>query len=103
VGFVGLGVGAVTLGTGGVLAILASNDRSTLAARCPNDVCSEADRSAYDRGKTKANVATIVLAAGAVVTAASVGLVVFGAPKKEEPRMELRAAANGLLLRGTFQ
>jgi hypothetical protein len=102
-GWIGVGAGALTIGAGGVLAIMASNQRSDLSSRCPNDVCAEADRAEFDRGRSQANTATIAIAAGAVLVGASVALVVFGGPKKEDSQVELRAAPNGMVLGGRFQ
>jgi len=103
VGFVGLGAGIVALGAGGVLAVMASNDKSALEARCPNNVCPEAVRADFDSGRSKANLATFALAGGAVLTAASVALVVFGPQKKEDGRLELRAGVGSVSLKGSFQ
>lgn len=106
-GYVGLGAGVLALGTGAVLGIMAANERSELAARCPNDVCSSADRTAYDRGHAQADAATLVIAAGALVTAGSVALIVFGGSKKESDpsalSARLRAGPTGVFVSGTFQ
>lgn len=103
VGFVGVGAGLLTLGAGGVLAVMASNEKTALEGRCPNDICPESARSDFDSGRAKANFATFALAGGAVLTAASVALVVFGPQKKEDSRVELRAGAAGVSLKGRFQ
>jgi hypothetical protein len=101
-GFIGLGASGAALAVGGVFAFLAAGDRSELSVHCPNDRCSESERDSWDRGRARANIATVAIVGGAVGAAASVSLLVFGS-RRSENAVELQAAPTALVLRGRFQ
>jgi hypothetical protein len=65
-GFVGLGVGAAGLIVGTGFGIAARSTRSELKSVCPGNVCSEAQRDTYDKGKKQATVATVGFIVGGI-------------------------------------
>ncbi len=69
-GYVSLAIGGVGLLAGTVYGLSARGTRSDLDDACPNDVCTENERDAYDEGKRQANIAT----AGFVVGGVGLGL-----------------------------
>jgi hypothetical protein len=69
-GYVSLVVGGVGLVAGTAFGLMARSTRDDLRSSCANDVCSESDRDAYDKGKMQANLST----AGFVVGGVGIGL-----------------------------
>ncbi|HEY8943484.1 MAG TPA: hypothetical protein VIM73_04440, partial [Polyangiaceae bacterium] len=72
--YLAFGVGGASLLTGGVFGVLALRDEATLEGRCPNDRCSAAFKSDVDSYESRKTIATVGLAAGAVLGATGVVL-----------------------------
>ncbi len=99
-------VGAIT----GGLSIAKTTD---LKARCPNDRCSESDRSELDSANTLAHVSTATFVLGGVAAVAGVVLVAVnvsgpskqgatGQQKQSVIRLSTSISPGGLSVRGTF-
>lgn len=95
-GYISLGVGGAGLITGIAAGAASLSTRNQLKSSCTNNVCSEADRDAYDRGKMQADISTV----GWIVAGVGVGVglvLVLTAPKKKEaapaPKEEEEKAA----------
>lgn len=83
--YVSLGVGGVGLVVGTAFGLMARSTRKDLDAACVNNVCSEAQRSDYDSGKSKATISTIGFIAGGVGVGVGAVLLLTGSKSKEAP------------------
>jgi hypothetical protein len=79
------GIGAASLATGVVFAVLAKSAQSDATPHCDGDVCDAAGRTARLDEITRANVATIALVSGATLLAGGVALRVASPSPGEEP------------------
>jgi hypothetical protein len=81
----GSGVAAAGLVVGAVTGALTLSQSSELKKECPDDLCPEAQRDAYDDALTMSRVSTVALAiGGAGAVMALVGLFVPSRPPSEE-------------------
>lgn len=107
-GWVSIGVGVIGAGVGTVFAIQARSTRSELDDSCRDDVCSEADRELYDKGKNQANIATAGFIVGGVgIGLGTVLLLTAGSddgddPKAEDARLEPVIGPAHVGVRGVF-
>lgn len=99
ISLVGVGVGLVTIGVGGVLALGAKSDYDTATSTsCDPRGCDAAGLDAIAGARSRADVATALFVVGGVVTAASA--VLFFTSKSAPVRA--RAALGGLVIDGRF-
>jgi hypothetical protein len=114
VGFVTAGVGVLALG-GGVVTGLMSNSKEDDARGDCREVsgrteCPESARDDFDSASSLAGVTNVLLIGGGVLTAAGVGMILFGGPKTEAPpsaaRLELTPVLSpglsGFVAAGSF-
>ena len=86
-GYVSLAVGGVGLVAGTAFGLMAKNTRNDLEAACIDDVCSENQRDAYDRGKMQAHISTAGFIVGGVGLGLGAVLLLTG-PKEAEKEAE---------------
>ena len=92
----GFGLGAVGVAVGSVTGLMHLKQTSDLRARCPGDVCLQADASSIDATRSLATIANVAFAAGALgIGAGIVGLVLRHsggelAPADSGPRAGVR-------------
>ena len=99
ISLVGVGVGLVTIGVGGVLALGAKSDYDTATSTsCDPRGCDAAGLDAIAGARSRADVATALFVVGGLVTAAST--VLFFTSKSAPVRA--RAALGGLVIDGRF-
>lgn len=87
IGYVSLAVGGVGLVAGTIFGLAARSTRNELRGVCANDICVEADRDLYDRGKMQANLSTVGFILGGVGIGAGAVLLLTapsGSSDKEE-------------------
>jgi hypothetical protein len=76
-GFVGIGLGAAGLVTGGITGFLAIQQKRTVDERCTaNYVCDAVGFAAVDRFRTMGNVSTVAFIAGGALVATGITLLV---------------------------
>lgn len=83
IGYVSLAIGGAGLIAGTAFGLSARNTRNELDSACLNDVCSEAQRDNYDRGKMQANFSTAGFIVGGVGLGLGAVLLLTG-PKDQE-------------------
>jgi hypothetical protein len=71
-GYVSLGVGAAGLVVGTAFGLSARSTRNELRASCADNVCNEALRDTYNRGRTQATISTVGFVVGGVGVAAGI-------------------------------
>jgi hypothetical protein len=94
-GYVGIGLGAAGLLTGGITGILAIQQKETGDARCTaNYVCDAVGFAAVDRFQTMGNVSTVACLAGGVLAGAGLTLLLVSrrAPKATGANVHLVTA-----------
>jgi hypothetical protein len=84
-GFIGVGVGAVSLAMSGIFALKRSSAISDLDAQCGADrqTCPFDSKSTYDSGKTAATVTAVTLVTGVVAAGVGGALLYLSSPKKK--------------------
>jgi hypothetical protein len=82
-GFVTTGVGVAAVIGGVVTGLMAKGKETDAKALCRGTVCPESASAKFDSASSMATVSNILFIGGGVVTAAGVGLIVFGGPKAE--------------------
>lgn len=86
IGFTGIGVGAVAVGVGSVLALQAKGTWNDAADHCDsNAACDAEGLKANQDARDKGNVATVLFVAGLVVAAAGAACLLFW-PKPAPPK-----------------
>ncbi len=106
-GYVGLGVGAAGLLTGGVTGALAMGRHSALQAKCASGQCPPDQQSAIDSYRSMGNLSTIAFTVGAVGAAAGLTLLLTAPEESPAPgvagvALKLRVSPNQLSLAGVF-
>jgi hypothetical protein len=109
-GFVTAGVGVLALGGGVVTGLMAKSKESDATGACDaNKVCPTAAESSFDDAASLARTTNILLIGGGVLTAAGLGMVVFGRPSSEAPKAArvtlvpvLSSNAGGVFASGRF-
>lgn len=82
-GYVSLVVGGVGLVAGTAFGLAARSTRDDLRSSCANDVCTESERDAYDKGKMQANLSTAGFVVGGVGLGLGAVLLLTGSQDKE--------------------
>lgn len=82
-GYVSLVVGGVGLVAGTAFGLSARSTRDDLRSSCENDVCTESERDAYDKGKMQANLSTAGFVVGGVGLGLGAVLLLTGSQDKE--------------------
>jgi hypothetical protein len=82
-GFVTAGVGVAALVGGVVTGLMAKGKETDAKNLCRGTVCPESASSKFDSASSMATVSNILFIGGGAITAAGVGLIVFGGPKAE--------------------
>jgi hypothetical protein len=103
-GWVGVAVGAASLGAG---VFLFANGRSKISdANCPAQVCVRGvgDKSLHDSGRTQEKLGVGFGVAGVALAGAGVSLLLLAPPSRRSAslRWQLQLAASGVDLRGSF-
>ena len=80
-GWIGVGVGGALLAGGGVMGAMAMGEKGNLD--CPNNSCSMEQKETYDAANMYATTSTILFAAGGVLGATGVLLLVLGKDSSE--------------------
>lgn len=88
--YISLGVGVVGLAVGTYMGLKAKSTKSELDDSCRNDVCTDAEKDLYDRGKSQANIATAGFIVGGVGIGLGTVLLLSGGGK--EGKVEARRA-----------
>jgi hypothetical protein len=87
VGFVTAGVGVLALGGGVVTGLMSNGKEDDARSRCRErngtTQCPESARDDFDSASSLAGVTNVLLIGGGVLTAAGVGMIIFGGPKAE--------------------
>ena len=85
VGFIGMGVGAALLGTGGFFALSSQSKKDDIESAASAGEPWNADRqSTFDDGESQATLANVFFISGGVVLAAGAVLTVFGYSQKND-------------------
>jgi len=82
-GFVTAGVGIAAVVGGVITGLMAKGKETDAKALCRDTLCPQSASSKFDSASSLATVSNILFIGGGVVTAAGVGLIVFGGPKAE--------------------
>lgn len=88
--YISLGVGVVGLAVGTYMGLKAKSTKSELDDSCRNNVCTDAEKDTYDRGKSQANIATAGFIVGGVGIGLGTVLLLSGGGK--EGKVEARRA-----------
>jgi len=100
-GYVSAGVGVAALGTGAVLGILAKGKDSDARSQCitvgSGLLCPERAQAQFDSAKSQGSAATLLLIGGGVITAAGVGMIIWGGPSNSERPTDARLRLSPLL------
>ena len=86
IGFVTAGVGVAALAGGVVTGLLVKSKESDAKAMCRDLLCPESAGAKFDSAQSLATVTNVLLIGGGALTAAGVGMIVFGGPKREAPQ-----------------
>ena len=104
-----LGMGAINVGIGGVMGILAKAKVDELKAKCNNDVCLPQDAPVADAARMMGNIATVNLIVGALgIVGGTTLLLVRGTSKQDAgmgangPSVSMVLGAGSFGLKGTF-
>ncbi len=82
-GFVSAGVGVATVVGGVITGLMAKGKETDAKGLCRGTVCPQSASAKFDSASSLATVSNILFIGGGAVTAAGVGLIVFGGPKAE--------------------
>ena len=82
-GFVTAGVGVAAVIGGVVTGLMAKGKETDAKALCRGTVCPQSASAKFDSASSMATVSNILFIGGGAVTAAGLGLIVFGGPKAE--------------------
>ncbi len=82
-GFVSAGVGVAALAGGVVVGLMAKGKETDAQNMCRGTVCPESAESKFDSAKSLATLSNVFIIGGGVLTAAGIGMVVFGGHKSE--------------------
>lgn len=74
VGLAIAGAGVVAIGVGGGLALGAKNQYDSVAGECPSQGCTRSGYDTRNDARSRADVATVVMVAGAAVAAGGIVL-----------------------------
>ncbi|HVJ15254.1 MAG TPA: hypothetical protein VM686_07430 [Polyangiaceae bacterium] len=114
IGFVTAGVGVLALGGGVVTGLMTNGKENDARDQCrdaPGGMeCPASVEADFDSAKSLAGVTNVLLIGGGVLTAAGVGMIIFGGPTAEKPQPAARLKltpilspqASGLFASGTF-
>jgi hypothetical protein len=87
VGFVTAGVGVLALGGGVVTGLMSNGKESDARDKCRETggttYCPQSVKEDFDSASSLAGVTNVLLISGGVLTAAGVGMIIFGGPKTE--------------------
>ncbi len=104
VGFVTAGVGVLALGGGIVTGLMSSSKESDAKDKCREangtTFCPESVKDDFDSASSLAGVTNVLLIGGGVLTAAGVGMIIFGGPKTETAPAAARLELSPILSPG---
>lgn len=86
VGFVATGVGVAALAGGVVTGLMVKGKESDAKSLCRDLVCPQSAASKFDSAQSLSTVTNVLLIGGGTLTAAGIGMIVFGGPKREAPK-----------------
>ena len=82
-GFVTAGVGVAAVVGGVITGLMAKGKETDAKALCRGTVCPQSASAKFDSASSMATVSNVLFIGGGALTAAGVGLIVFGGPKAE--------------------
>lgn len=91
-GYVALATGGAGVVVGSIFGLSARKTRDDLRNDCTNDVCSEAQRDTYDKGKMQANISTVGFVVGGLGLGVGSYLLLTSPGKAEEGKAAVRLA-----------
>lgn len=104
-----LGMGAINLGVGGIMGILAQAKVDDLKAKCENNVCLPQDEPTADAARTMGNIATVNLIVGALGVVGGTTLLLIRGNSTQDPKVggnrssvSMILGAGSLGVKGTF-
>ncbi len=96
------GAGVVLAGVGTYLWIDSGKDFDNLQNDCPNHQCPPETQSRIDDGRSKENLARVLLIGGTLATAAGVTLFVIGSQNENTAQARAVLGPTGAYLTGRF-